>query len=199
MTNVLATVPATIGTSSLMLKGAVRFTTIYQAGAHRAVAWHAAEGGAGAAHCRSRSPSLEPRIGICRRERHPQPQRGDDQTAAGRRAGGDRNPQHGRDRSRARQAHRVHPPRRDVELALATGMRRGELLGLMWGDIDLDRGTLRVERSVEETKAGLRLKPPKTKRGRRNLRLPNARVQHRRGRAGATPQYHQGMVARGAR
>ena len=34
-------------------------------------------------------------------------------------------------------------------------MRRGELLGLMWGDIDLDRGTLRVERSVEETKAGL--------------------------------------------
>ena len=62
-------------------------------------------------------------------------------------------------------------------------MRRGELLGLMWGDIDLDRGTLRVERSVEETKAGLRLKPPKTKRGRRNLRLPNARFQHRRGRS----------------
>ena len=34
-----------------------------------------------------------------------------------------------------------------VELALATGMRRGELLGLQWGDMDLDRGTLRVERS----------------------------------------------------
>jgi integrase len=31
---------------------------------------------------------------------------------------------------------------------------------------------LRVERSVEETRAGLRLKPPKTKRGRRNLKLP---------------------------
>ena len=51
-----------------------------------------------------------------------------------------------------------------VELALATGMRRGELLGLQWGDVDLDTGTLRVERSVEETRAGLRLKPPKTKR-----------------------------------
>ena len=30
-------------------------------------------------------------------------------------------------------------------------------------------GSLRVERAVEETKAGLRTKPPKTKRGRRNI------------------------------
>jgi integrase len=59
-----------------------------------------------------------------------------------------------------------------VSLALATGMRRGELLGLQWGDIDLDAATLRVERAVEETKARLRLKPPKTKRGRRNITLP---------------------------
>ena len=59
-----------------------------------------------------------------------------------------------------------------VSLALATGMRRGELLGLQWGDIDLDAGRLRVERSIEETKAGLRLKSPKTKRGRRNVTLP---------------------------
>jgi integrase len=59
-----------------------------------------------------------------------------------------------------------------VSLALATGMRRGELLGLQWGDIDLDAATLRVERSVEETRAGLRVKPPKTARGRRNLSLP---------------------------
>jgi integrase len=59
-----------------------------------------------------------------------------------------------------------------VALALATGLRRGELLGLQWGDIRLDGATLRVERSVEETKAGLRVKPPKTKRGRRNLTLP---------------------------
>ena len=59
-----------------------------------------------------------------------------------------------------------------VELALATGMRRGELLGLQWGDVDLDAGTLRVERSLEETKAGLRLKSPKTKSGRRNIALP---------------------------
>jgi integrase len=64
--------------------------------------------------------------------------------------------------------HSLHPI---VSLALATGMRRGELLALEWGDIDLDRAVLRVERSLEETKAGLRVKPPKTKRGRRNIGL----------------------------
>ena len=48
----------------------------------------------------------------------------------------------------------------------------GELLGLQWGDVDLEAGTLRIERSVEETKAGMRLKLPKTKRGRRNVALP---------------------------
>jgi integrase len=66
-----------------------------------------------------------------------------------------------------------------IRLALDTGMRRGELLGLQWGDIDLDAvpPTLRVERSVEETKAGgLRLKPPKTKRGRRSISLPPGTV-----------------------
>src|SRR6478672_3282539 len=59
-----------------------------------------------------------------------------------------------------------------VALALATGMRRGELLALEWGDVDLDRAVLNVNRSVEETRAGLRIKPPKTKRGRRNIALP---------------------------
>ena len=66
--------------------------------------------------------------------------------------------------------HALHPL---ISLALATGMRPGELLALQWGDIDLDRGTLRIERSVEETRAGgLRLKAPKTKRGRRGITLP---------------------------
>jgi integrase len=41
-----------------------------------------------------------------------------------------------------------------VVLAIATGMRRGELLALQWRDVDLDRGALRVERSLEQTRAG---------------------------------------------
>jgi integrase len=67
--------------------------------------------------------------------------------------------------------HSLHPI---VSLALASGMRRGELLGLQWGDVDLDAAKpfLRVDRSLEETKAGLRLKAPKTARGRRNITLP---------------------------
>jgi integrase len=69
----------------------------------------------------------------------------------------------------ALQGHSLYPI---ASLALATGMRRGELLALQWGDVDLDAGTLHVERSVEETKAGLRVKPPKTKRGRRKISLP---------------------------
>jgi hypothetical protein len=51
-------------------------------------------------------------------------------------------------------------------------IRAWHALGLQWGDLNLDAGTLRVERSVEETKAGLPLKPPKTRRSKRNLTLP---------------------------
>jgi len=69
-------------------------------------------------------------------------------------------------------------------LALATGMRRGELLALRWTDCDLDAAAVRVERSLEETADGLRFKPPKTKRGRRSISLPPSTVQvlreHRR-------------------
>ena len=57
-------------------------------------------------------------------------------------------------------------------LGLATGMRRGELLALRWQDVDLDAGKLRVEQSVEQTKAGLRFKSPKTKHGRRTITIP---------------------------
>ena len=61
-------------------------------------------------------------------------------------------------------------------LALATGMRRGELLALRWRDLDLDGEKLRVEQSLEQTKAGLRFKSPKTKFGRRPVTLPPSAV-----------------------
>jgi integrase len=65
-----------------------------------------------------------------------------------------------------------------VALALATGMRRGELLAINWPNVDLDRGTITVERSLEELKDGsLRLKAPKTKAGRRTITIPAVTVQ----------------------
>jgi integrase len=57
-------------------------------------------------------------------------------------------------------------------LALATGARRGELLALRYSDVNLDAGTVRVERSLEQTKAGLAFKSPKTKHGRRTITIP---------------------------
>jgi integrase len=61
--------------------------------------------------------------------------------------------------------------------ALATGMRRGELLALRWCDVDLDGAALQVEQSIEQTKAhGLRFKAPKTKHGRRRITLPPSAV-----------------------
>src|SRR5216684_542206 len=65
--------------------------------------------------------------------------------------------------------HTLHPI---AALALGTGMRRGELCGLAWGAVDLDGATVRVERSLEETKEGLRLKAPKTRHGHRLVSLP---------------------------
>jgi integrase len=58
-----------------------------------------------------------------------------------------------------------------VSFLLDTGARRGEALALRWKDLDLDRGTVRIERSLEQTKAGLRFKAPKTKNGRRNVSI----------------------------
>src|SRR6516165_2012952 len=59
-----------------------------------------------------------------------------------------------------------------VMLALATGLRRGELLALRWRNVDLDRGTLRVVESLEQTKAGLRFKSNKSEKG-RGVALPS--------------------------
>ena len=59
-------------------------------------------------------------------------------------------------------------------VGLATGLRRGELLALRWKDVDMEKGVLQVQRSLEQTKTGLRFKEPKTKHGRRQVALPGS-------------------------
>jgi len=60
-----------------------------------------------------------------------------------------------------------------IQIALATGCRRGELLALQCADIDLQQGVLAISKSVEETKQGLRIKRPKNGRS-RSFRLPQS-------------------------
>jgi integrase len=62
-------------------------------------------------------------------------------------------------------------------LAVATGMRQGELFGLSWGDIDLDGAAVNVQRSLEELDGNFRLKPPKSKKGLRRIDLPSFAVE----------------------
>src|SRR5215204_1044559 len=56
-------------------------------------------------------------------------------------------------------------------LAIHTGLRQGELLGLKWEDVDLESGTLRVRRTLATTKSGPMLTAPKTKGSQRSVKL----------------------------
>jgi integrase len=56
-------------------------------------------------------------------------------------------------------------------LLLTLGLRRGELLGLRWSDIDLKAGTARISRSLKRTDEGLEASDTKTTRSRRTLQL----------------------------
>ena len=56
-------------------------------------------------------------------------------------------------------------------LDLATGLRRGELLGLKWADVDLDRGILKIQRAISRQNGKVVEAPLKTKNAYRTLPL----------------------------
>ena len=56
-------------------------------------------------------------------------------------------------------------------LDLATGLRRGELLGLKWTDVDLDRGILKIQRAISRQNGKVVEAPLKTKNAYRTLSL----------------------------
>ncbi|MFE3657632.1 tyrosine-type recombinase/integrase [Streptomyces sp. NPDC059165] len=59
------------------------------------------------------------------------------------------------------------------ELALRTGLRKGELLGLHWEDLDLDSGTASIHRSLQRTPTGgLTILHTKTRASERRIALP---------------------------
>ena len=61
---------------------------------------------------------------------------------------------------------------------LTTGLRRGEICGLMWKDFDEHAGTLKIHRSVNVPQRGeLEIGETKTAQGQRTIRLPPSTVQ----------------------
>lgn len=75
-------------------------------------------------------------------------------------------------------------------LDLATGLRRGELLGLKWTDIDLEKGELQVKRQVVRIEGKIVEAPLKTKNAYRTLPLAEDTVQvlkQQKKKAGSSP------------
>jgi integrase len=67
------------------------------------------------------------------------------------------------------EGHALYPA---VVTSLYCGMRRGELLAPTWQNADLDAKVIRVRAALEETTAGVVVKEPKTKAGKRDITLP---------------------------
>jgi integrase len=70
-------------------------------------------------------------------------------------------------------------------VAICTGMRRSELLGLQWADVDLERGVLNIQHARKRGEGNRwETGAPKTRKGRRQIALPPSAVealrQHRR-------------------
>lgn len=62
-------------------------------------------------------------------------------------------------------------------MAVTTGMREGELLGVRWKDVDLDRASVQVRGTMQATKDGLRFAETKTRSSRRPVMLPARTVE----------------------
>lgn len=56
-------------------------------------------------------------------------------------------------------------------IGIFTGMRRGEVLGLQWSDIDFQEGKIHIQRSLTRTKQGLLFGPTKTAKSKRQISI----------------------------
>lgn len=60
-------------------------------------------------------------------------------------------------------------------LAIKTGMRQGEILGLKWSDIDLERKTITIQRELSHK--GDRFQPPKTESSQRTIEIHDKTIE----------------------
>lgn len=61
-------------------------------------------------------------------------------------------------------------------VAVLSGLRVGELLGLCWEDVDLDKGSVRVRRQLVRPRSGLRFGTPKREASRRSVSIRRTAV-----------------------
>ena len=61
-------------------------------------------------------------------------------------------------------------------LSASTGLRRGEVLGLRWRDVDLDAGRVAITQTLLDVDNELSVGSPKTAKGRRLVALDQATV-----------------------
>jgi integrase len=59
-----------------------------------------------------------------------------------------------------------------ILLATTTGARRAEILGLRWSRVDLERGRVRIDETLQRVGGELAFVPPKTDKARREIPLP---------------------------
>ena len=86
-------------------------------------------------------------------------------------------------------------------LGAMTGMRRGEVLGLRWSDVDLDEKRLRITQTLVAPRYELVFSEPKTAAGRRTVALDDRTVaalrEHRRQQAAARLAFGRGYEETG--
>lgn len=59
-----------------------------------------------------------------------------------------------------------------ILLAVTTGMRLGEVLGIRWRDIETENKIIHVRQNLQMTNTGIIFEPPKTEKGKRRIPLP---------------------------
>ena len=71
-----------------------------------------------------------------------------------------------------------------ILLAVSTGVRIGELLGLRWNCVDLDNSVLHIRQTIATNVKGSPFQPPKTAKSRRKIPIPkdiaNELIQHKK-------------------